>query len=72
MLTKEEKDMIIMGLQMRRNYVETDTVNLSGRDRGDMGEEAFKACGGKIKSLVMEQMQLIIDTDNLINKITNM
>ena len=71
MFTKEEKEMIIVGLQLRRNYIESDCVNLSLADLDNMGQEAFQHCGGRIKGLSLTQMQLCIDTEKLITKITN-
>jgi hypothetical protein len=71
MLTKEEKEMIIIGLQMRSNYVQTGNFHLSLRDLEAMGEETFKSVGGEIKALSFDQMQLCINTEKLITKIMN-
>ena len=70
-LSKEEREMIIIALQMRRNYVQTGTVNLSLSDLETMGEDTFKQCGGKIKGLSLDQMQLCINTEALLTKIIN-
>lgn len=63
-LTKEEKEMIIVGLNMRRNYIETGNVNCSASNA-----EVVK--GLNINPLSVDQMRLIIKTEELINKLFN-
>jgi len=65
--TREEKDMIIIGLQMRRNLIQTDNCMLSAHDVERMG----KATDDKIKVLSVEQMQLCVKTEELIGRILN-
>ncbi len=63
-LNEEEKEMIIIGLNMRRNYIETGDVNYSASN-----VEVVK--GLKINPLNVDQMRLIIKTEELINKLFN-
>jgi len=65
-LTQKEKEMIIIGLTMRRNYIETGDTFTSAAD-----VEKFGGKDKKIKALSTEQMQLIIDTETLIKKLYN-
>jgi len=63
-LTQKEKEMIIIGLNMRRNYIETGNISVSAMDVEKMGKT-----NNKINALSTDQMQLIIDTENLIKKL---
>ena len=64
-LSQKEKEMIIIGLNMRRNYIETGDVLTSAKDVKNMGYRGYK----KINALSTDQMQLIIDTEQLIEKL---
>ena len=73
MFTKDEREMIIMGLQMRRCFIQTGCATLSPQDVKDIGPTvAEKDYGASIKVLSDSQMQLCLDTTKLIDKITNM
>jgi len=65
-LTDKEKEMIVIGLNMRRNYIETGDSLTSAADIERFGEK-----DKKIKALSTEQMQLVIDTENLIRRLYN-
>ena len=64
-LTSKEKEMIIIGLGMRRNYIETGNIAVSAADVEKMGDST----NNKINALSTDQMQLIIDTEALIIKL---
>ena len=64
-LTSKEKEMIIIGLGMRRNHIETGNILVSAADVEKMGEHT----NNKINALSTDQMQLIIDTESLITKL---
>ena len=66
-ITQKEKELIVIGLNMRRNYIETGDPLTSAVD-----VERFGGKDKKVKALSIEQMQLVIDTDNLITKLYNM
>jgi hypothetical protein len=63
-LSDKEKGMILIALDMRRNYIETGDVTISAADI-----TKFKRKDVKINALSTEQMQLIIDTEYLIKKL---
>ena len=63
-ITSKEKEMIIIGLGMRRNYIETGNAMVSAVDA-----KRFERDGVKINALSTDQMQLIIDTEALITKL---
>jgi len=62
-LTEKEKELIIFGLQMRKNYIETGEAHYDANDAWKMGKQ--------IKSLSIDQMELCISIHNLILKIEN-
>jgi len=64
-ITSKEKEMIIIGLGMRRNYIETGNIAVSAADVEKMGDST----NNKINALSTDQMQLIIDTEALITKL---
>lgn len=74
-LTTDEKEMIAVALNMRRNYIETGTVSMSAKDvqktKGMRSGEhtLFKEGKAEVKALSTAQMQLIINTENLIKRI---
>ena len=63
-ITSREKEMIIIGLGMRRNYIETGNPIVSAVDA-----KRFERDNVKINVLSTSQMQLIIDTEALITKL---
>jgi len=63
-ITPKEKEMIIIGLNMRRNYIETGNVLVSAAQVEKLGRT-----DNEINALSTEQMQLIINTENLIKKL---
>jgi len=65
-ITPKEKEMIIIGLSMRRNYIETGNILVSAAQVKKLGKT-----DNKINALSIDQMQLIIDTENLISKLYN-
>lgn len=70
MLSKEEKEMIIVALNMRLNYIQTGSVNLSPHDVSKIGHDAARCeYGAEIKPLTTEQMRLCVKTEDLTNKI---
>jgi len=65
MFTSEEKEALIVSLQMRNCFLETGTIFLRSKDVAN-GHK------GEIKSLSTGQMKLIILQDELIEKLVNM
>ena len=63
-ITSREKEMIIIGLGMRRNYIETGNPIVSAVDA-----KRFERDNVKVNVLSTSQMQLIIDTEALISKL---
>ena len=63
-ITSREKEMIIIGLGMRRNYIETGNAIVSAVDA-----KRFERDNVKVNALSTDQMQLIIDTEALITKL---
>lgn len=78
-LTDDEKEIITIALNMRRNYIETGTVSMSAQDAQrqierqkrakDSGRTLLGEEKAEVKALSTEQMQLIIDMENLIKRI---
>ncbi len=62
-ITDTEKKLIITGIQMRRNYIETGEATMSAETAKNCGESR------RIKSLSIEQMKLIVDTEQLLSKL---
>ena len=70
LFSKEEKEMIIIALNMRANFVQTGSVSLSPEDVANMGADAAKCeYGAAIKPLTVDQMRLIITTYDIIKKL---
>ena len=65
-LTLKEKEMLIIGLRMRRNYIETGDIGASAADIEKIGGKDTK-----INALSIDQMQLIIDMEKLVTKLYN-
>lgn len=63
-LTKQEKEAIVIGLQMRVAYIETGDPMLRASD-------VQNGHRGKIQALSPDQMRLIILSEDLIKKIYN-
>lgn len=63
-LSQKEKEMIVIGLNMRRNYIETGNISVSAKDVEKMGDT-----DNRINALSVDQMQLIIDTEQLIGRL---
>ena len=69
-LTKQEKEMIAVGLSMRKNYIETGSITLGASDVARMDpKEAKRAYGAEVKALSEDQMRLILATNELERKI---
>ena len=62
-LSPKEKEMIVIALNMRRNYIETGNALVSGAYAEKFRKDI------QIRNLSTDQMQLIIDTENLIKKL---
>jgi hypothetical protein len=81
MLTADEKELIIYGLHMRKNVIETGDHNLSAidaeriqkaehsTDRTFARQHEYKT---RVRALTVDQMKIIIAIDELINKILHM
>ena len=69
MFTEEEKDMIVTALHMRRNFIQTSTVNLGSNDLVHLNVDTIKSLGAEIKVLSDPQMALCLKTTELIDKI---
>ena len=68
--TSKEKEMIAIGLSMRRNYIETGSITLGAADVAKMDpKEAKRAYGAEIKALSEDQMRLILASRELESKI---
>ena len=69
-LTSQEKEMIAIGLNMRRCYIETGSTSLGASDIAKIGpKEAKSRFGAEIKALSEDQMKLILATNELERKI---
>jgi hypothetical protein len=78
MLTPEEKELVVTGLYMRKNVIETGDHNLSAID-AERIHRAERSRGrtfswenehkSKVRALTVDQMKVIIAIDGLINKI---
>ena len=69
-LTSQEKEMIAVGLNMRRCYIETGSTTLGAADIARMDpKEAKRAYDAEIKALSEDQMKLILATNELERKI---
>ena len=69
-LTSKEKEMIAVGLNMRKCYIETGSTTLGASDVARMDpKEAKRAYGAEIKALSEDQMELILATNDLERKI---
>ena len=69
-LTSREKEMIAVGLNMRRNYIETGSATLGASDIAKMDpKEAKREHGAEIRALSEDQMKLILATNELERKI---
>ncbi len=64
-LNAAEVRLIVEGLQARSNFIQTGTVTLSACDMA----EGAKAEGAAIRPLAPNQMRLVADMDDLINKL---
>lgn len=62
-LTAEEKELIVFGLNMRKQYIETGNVLLSAQDAKRMGKDKI------VKALGDDQYALINKLNDLIKKI---
>ena len=69
-ITQKEKDLLIIGLQMRMNYIQTGDMSLSANDLGKIGKENWSP-GVKILPLSIEQMRIIIEMEELKKKISS-
>jgi len=72
MFTKEEREMMILALQMRRNLIQTGDASVSVKDIERMGTKAAAEFGAGVRPLEDSQIQCVIDTDCLITKLINM
>ena len=63
--TPAEKEMILIGLQMRSNYIQTGNVNLNANDAARSGKPEL------VKPLQIVQMELLVKINNMINDILN-
>ena len=71
-LTKKEKEMIFIGLNMRRCYIETGSTTLGASDVARMDpKDAWRSYGAKVNAPSEDQMKLIIATRELERKISN-
>ena len=69
-LDRDEKEMILISLNMRLNYIQTGCVSLSPVDVSRMGADCAKRqYDAEIKPLSVDQMELIVKTDKLVKKI---
>jgi len=65
-LTREEKDMLWIALNMRNNYIQTGDACLDAATAYKMGNKEARA---KINVLDTDQMRLIVASTDFINKI---
>lgn len=71
-LTSDEKEMIAVGLNMRKCYIETGTISLGASDVSRIGAKAAEeSFGAEIKALSGDQMRLILSTNDFITKMFN-
>ena len=67
-LTNEEIEAIIIGLQTRRNLIQTGSPNVSTGDVARIGADGAREFGAEVKALNTDQMRLCILTEELIAK----
>lgn len=68
--TKEEIELIYTALCMRTNLVQTGVPELSPADVANIGTKAAeKEFGAEIKALSVHQMELVIASKKLVEKI---
>lgn len=69
-LTSQEKEMIAIGLNMRKCYIETGSTTIGASDVARMDpREAKRAYGAEVKALSEDQMRLILATNELERRI---
>ena len=68
-LSPKEIDVIIEGLLIRKNLIETGNASTSATDIAAMGETVAKQLKLKLRPLSSEQMRMCIFIDDLIKKI---
>lgn len=69
-LTSQEKEMITIGLNMRRCYIETGSTSLGASDVARMDpKEAKRRHGAEIKALSESQMKLVLASRELERRI---
>lgn len=65
---ESSKEIIISGLQMRKNQIMTGNHGLSVEDVCQMGEKESKRYGASIRALDEYQMELILKINKLIER----
>lgn len=67
-LTRDEKSLLILTLQMRICYIETGNVSLTAQDVANMKDQGVHGLG-EVKALGDDQMREIIKMRDLIKKL---
>ncbi len=67
-LTKEEKAILLISLQMRRNHIETGVPHISAIDAENMGKYAI-GLGCEVNALTQEQMKLVLKISKVVEDI---
>jgi hypothetical protein len=76
-LSSEQKDLIISGLNMKKNWIETGTPTLSARDAEEIirsynlvKSDMFQNKPPKINKLNEDQKKLILEIESLLQKLS--
>lgn len=70
--TTREAELLEFGLHMRQAYIETGNPVYRVRDVSGISEEGLKQMGIEIKALVEDQMELILEMEELKEKLWRM
>lgn len=71
-LNSQEREALWLGLQVRKNLIQTGSTHLSAEDIQNMQRHRIdtkKEYGAEIKALSTDQMKLVILSEELINKV---
>ncbi len=72
-ITDEERALLVEGLQMKSNFIQTGNIALSAEDVQQQIKSSprllHERADSRVKSLSIEQMRLIVRLDDLIKKL---
>ena len=68
-LDADEKELIRLSLNMRKNYIETGSVSVGSVDVSRLSPEERLKKRVEIKALTIEQMQILIKIQKLLDRL---